>query len=79
MKWNKVSRLPLKKRGQLVKWAEGENLELVRVEGEYKFLKENGNEAIYVPCRCSYCMHVEVLVRALATSQCSECEKRGEA
>lgn len=77
MKWNKVGRLTLKKRGELVKWAEEKNLELVRVNDIYRFFEKNGRRSGFILRRCP-CGNVEPLIGGWESFQCSKCEKWGE-
>lgn len=79
MKWKKVGRLTLKRKGELVKWAKVRKLELVRIDGEYKFFAKNGRKTFFILRRCSHCRHVNILIDKWENFHCSECREWGEA
>lgn len=78
MKWKKVGRLTLPMKGQLVKWAESQHVELVRAEGTYQFQATSGDQAYWILRRCPHCGNVEILDSAWESYHCSECREISE-
>lgn len=74
MKWQPVKRMTLPQKGEMVKCVQDGQFDLVRVEnGEYIFVREDGEEAKFKLRRCMDCGHVTILFDN-GNTDCPFCE-----
>jgi len=74
-KWQKVRRMTPHQKGEIIERVSESGL--IRQDGEYKFLREDGTISNFVLRRCPHCgyvdvWHINVVPRSVKCNECGE-------